>query len=56
MGTTVIGGMLAASALGIFFVPAVFCLVEKFSPAESKKLSPATAMPLPAQNREAGDD
>ncbi len=56
MGTTVIGGMLAASALGIFFVPAVFCVVEKFSQAESKKLSPATAMPLPAQNREAGDD
>jgi HAE1 family hydrophobic/amphiphilic exporter-1 len=56
MGTTVIGGMLAASALGIFFVPAVFCVVEKFSQAESKKLSPATTMPLPAQNREAGDD
>jgi HAE1 family hydrophobic/amphiphilic exporter-1 len=56
MGTTVIGGMLAASALGIFFVPAVFCVVEKFSQAESKKLSPATAIPLPAQNREAGDD
>src|SRR6202008_3371200 len=31
MGTTVIGGMLAASALGIFFVPAVFCIMEKFS-------------------------
>ncbi|HEV2962203.1 MAG TPA: efflux RND transporter permease subunit, partial [Candidatus Angelobacter sp.] len=56
MGTTVIGGMLAASALGIFFVPAVFCVFEKFSQAESKKLSPATAIPLPAQNREAGDD
>ena len=31
MGTTVIGGMLAASAIGIFFIPAIFHLVEKFS-------------------------
>jgi HAE1 family hydrophobic/amphiphilic exporter-1 len=33
MGTTVIGGMAAASAIGIFFVPAVFYLVEKWSGA-----------------------
>jgi HAE1 family hydrophobic/amphiphilic exporter-1 len=33
MGTTVIGGMLAASAIGIFFIPAIFYLVEKFSGA-----------------------
>ena len=33
MGTTVIGGMLAASAIGIFFVPGVFYLVEKWSGA-----------------------
>jgi HAE1 family hydrophobic/amphiphilic exporter-1 len=56
MGTTVIGGMLAASALGIFFVPVLFCIVEKFSKAESKKASPASALPLPAQNPQAGDD
>jgi HAE1 family hydrophobic/amphiphilic exporter-1 len=56
MGTTVIGGMLAASAFGIFFVPAVFCVVEKFSDAEGKKPSSASAMPLPAQNPGAGDD
>jgi HAE1 family hydrophobic/amphiphilic exporter-1 len=31
MGTTVIGGMLAASAIGIFFIPAIFYLVEKVS-------------------------
>jgi len=31
MGTTVIGGMLAASLVGIFFVPAIFYLVEKWS-------------------------
>lgn len=29
MGTTVIGGMLAASLLGIFLVPAIFVMVEK---------------------------
>jgi hydrophobic/amphiphilic exporter-1 (mainly G- bacteria), HAE1 family len=33
MGTTVIGGMLAASAIGIFFVPPIYYLVEKFSSA-----------------------
>jgi HAE1 family hydrophobic/amphiphilic exporter-1 len=33
MGTTVIGGMLAASVLGIFFIPACFYLVEKVSGA-----------------------
>jgi HAE1 family hydrophobic/amphiphilic exporter-1 len=31
MGTTVIGGMLAASMIGIFFVPAIFCLVGEWS-------------------------
>jgi HAE1 family hydrophobic/amphiphilic exporter-1 len=29
MGTTVIGGMLTASLLGIFLVPAIFVMVEK---------------------------
>jgi HAE1 family hydrophobic/amphiphilic exporter-1 len=33
MGTTVIGGMLAASAVGIFLIPAIFYLVEKLSGA-----------------------
>jgi HAE1 family hydrophobic/amphiphilic exporter-1 len=56
MGTTVIGGMLAASALGIFFVPAVFCVVEKFSGAETRKPSSAGVTPLPAQNPGTGDD
>jgi HAE1 family hydrophobic/amphiphilic exporter-1 len=56
MGTTVIGGMLAASALGIFFVPAAFCVVEKFSGAQRKMPSSASAIPLPAQNPGAGED
>jgi HAE1 family hydrophobic/amphiphilic exporter-1 len=33
MGTTVIGGMLAASVIGIFFIPVIFYLVEKLSGA-----------------------
>jgi HAE1 family hydrophobic/amphiphilic exporter-1 len=33
MGTTVIGGMLAASVIGIFFVPAIFYVVERLSGA-----------------------
>jgi HAE1 family hydrophobic/amphiphilic exporter-1 len=45
MGTTVIGGMLAASAIGIFLIPAIFYLVEKLSasavPETSTELSPA---------------
>jgi hydrophobic/amphiphilic exporter-1 (mainly G- bacteria), HAE1 family len=37
MGTAVIGGMLAASLIGIFFIPAVFCLVEKWSGAGEQR-------------------
>ncbi len=33
MGTTVIGGMLAASLIGVFFIPVVFYVVEKWSGA-----------------------
>src|SRR5208283_1262256 len=36
MGTTVIGGMIAASGIGIFFVPAVFYLVERLSGAAAR--------------------
>jgi HAE1 family hydrophobic/amphiphilic exporter-1 len=49
MGTTVIGGMLAASVIGIFFVPAIFYLVEKWSGAGKERASgalPATAAPV----------
>jgi HAE1 family hydrophobic/amphiphilic exporter-1 len=38
MGTTVIGGMMAASGIGIFFVPAIFCVVEKWSDAAKRIL------------------
>jgi HAE1 family hydrophobic/amphiphilic exporter-1 len=50
MGTTVIGGMMAASALGIFFVPGIFYLVEKWSGAGQQRVSvplPKTPSPEP---------
>jgi HAE1 family hydrophobic/amphiphilic exporter-1 len=49
MGTTVIGGMMAASAIGIFFVPAIFYLVEKWSGATPEPAAGSlTAAPEPA--------
>jgi len=50
MGTTVIGGMMAASAIGIFFVPAIFYLVEKWSGAGKESeggILPASPEPAP---------
>jgi HAE1 family hydrophobic/amphiphilic exporter-1 len=50
MGTTVIGGMMAASIIGIFFIPAIFYLVEKLSGAGAARISPALPPePSPAQ-------
>ena len=49
MGTTVIGGMLAASAIGIFFIPAMFYLVSR-----SKTKEPADVVEMRAAR--AGDD
>src|SRR5438876_198293 len=46
MGTTVIGGMLAASVIGIFFIPVIFYVVEKVSGAT--RGSPVVAPPTPA--------
>jgi HAE1 family hydrophobic/amphiphilic exporter-1 len=34
MGTTVVGGMLAASAFGVFFIPVIFYVVERLSGAK----------------------
>jgi hydrophobic/amphiphilic exporter-1 (mainly G- bacteria), HAE1 family len=43
MGTTVIGGMTAASILGIFTVPAIFYLVERWSAAARERfMAPAS--------------
>jgi HAE1 family hydrophobic/amphiphilic exporter-1 len=50
LGTVVIGGMLAATAFGIFLIPAVFYLVEKWSGAGKERGPagvPATPSPVP---------
>jgi hydrophobic/amphiphilic exporter-1 (mainly G- bacteria), HAE1 family len=50
MGTTVIGGMLAASVIGVFLIPAIFYLVEKLSGAVAPKSTPLLpGEPSPAQ-------
>ena len=56
MGTTVIGGMLAASAIGIFFVPAVFYLVERFSRPKLREVAARDATQVPSQSSGAADD
>jgi HAE1 family hydrophobic/amphiphilic exporter-1 len=43
MGTAVIGGMLAASLIGIFFIPAMFYLIETWS--GSGRRSPVLSAP-----------
>jgi HAE1 family hydrophobic/amphiphilic exporter-1 len=46
LGSTVIGGMLAASAIAIFFIPVTFYVVERLS---SRRRAPA---PAPAPHPE----
>jgi HAE1 family hydrophobic/amphiphilic exporter-1 len=50
MGTAVIGGMVAASAIGIFFIPGIFFMVEKWTSAgkeSSSGILPAAPSPAP---------
>jgi len=50
MGTTVIGGMIAASGIGIFLVPAVFYLVERITGAASHSVPTLLPQePLPGE-------
>ena len=56
LGTAVIGGMLAASVLAIFFIPVCFDVVEKFGKwASGNKKQPHTASTQPVPES-AGDD
>jgi HAE1 family hydrophobic/amphiphilic exporter-1 len=48
MGTTVIGGMIAASGIGIFLIPAIFYLVEKLAGTKVSMVTPNLA-PAAAQ-------
>jgi len=56
MGTTVIGGMLAASGIGIFLVPAVFYVVERFSRPKLPGTIPSHAAAMPYRESGAADD
>jgi len=49
MGTTVIGGMLAASVLGIFFIPSCFYVVEKVAGAARAQGPAPEMLPSPGQ-------
>jgi HAE1 family hydrophobic/amphiphilic exporter-1 len=49
MGTTVIGGMLAASLIGVFFIPVIFYLVEKWSGAGKERKAAVLRSPAPAE-------
>jgi len=52
MGTTVIGGMLAATLIAVFIIPVLFVVVEKFSQRKPGLTGAGATSPLPAQ----GDD
>jgi HAE1 family hydrophobic/amphiphilic exporter-1 len=49
MGTTVIGGMMAATAIAIFIIPALFVLVERLAQRRGGALSPAVPHPSPSE-------
>jgi hypothetical protein len=45
----VIGGMLAATLVGVFLIPAIFYVVERISGAERRKALPLTPAEAPSQ-------
>jgi HAE1 family hydrophobic/amphiphilic exporter-1 len=49
MGTTVIGGMAAATAIAIFIIPALFVLVERLAQRRGAALSPSVPQPSPSE-------
>src|SRR6202171_1679723 len=49
MGTTVIGGMAAATAIAIFIIPALFVLVERLAQRHGAALSPSVPQPSPSE-------
>ncbi len=56
MGTTVIGGMVAASFLGIFIIPSAFYIVERLSGAStSRDLAPGNLKMVPPPAPAQGD-
>jgi hypothetical protein len=49
MGTTVIGGMAAATAIATFIIPALFVLVERLARSRGVALSPSVPQPSPSE-------
>ena len=49
MGTTVIGGMAAATGIAIFIIPALFVLVERLANRRGAALSPSVPQPSPSE-------
>ena len=49
MGTTVIGGMVAATGIAIFIIPALFVFVERLSKSHGGAHSPALPEPSPSE-------
>jgi hydrophobe/amphiphile efflux-1 (HAE1) family protein len=49
MGTTVIGGMAAATGIAIFIIPALFVLVERLAKRRDDALSPSVPQPSPSE-------
>jgi HAE1 family hydrophobic/amphiphilic exporter-1 len=52
MGTTVIGGMLAATLIAIFVIPALFVLVERLAERTPASSGASLAPPVPAPAEE----
>src|ERR1700694_2005665 len=49
MGTTVIGGIAAVTAIAIFIIPALFVLVERLAQRGGAALSPSVPQPSPSE-------
>jgi HAE1 family hydrophobic/amphiphilic exporter-1 len=49
MGTTVIGGMVAATGIAIFIIPALFVLVERLAQRRGGAHSPVVPQPSPSE-------
>jgi len=47
MGTTVIGGMLAATGIAIFIIPALYVIVERMAERRGDQPEPTAAIPQP---------
>ncbi|MDP9001100.1 MAG: efflux RND transporter permease subunit, partial [Myxococcota bacterium] len=54
LGTAVISGMLAATVLGIFMIPALFVAVERLSSGKAKKAPETASQPAGIQSPEVG--